>query len=54
MDEGRNSRTNAEGIPAGSLAMVGDSLPAFDVLLQFWGAVHALASATGQLQNLGR
>ncbi|EKN3434129.1 flagellar motor stator protein MotA, partial [Yersinia enterocolitica] len=40
-------------VPAGSLAMVGDSLPAFGIVAAVMGVVHALASADRPAAELG-
>lgn len=42
-----------ESVPAGSLAMVGDSLPAFGIVAAVMGVVHALASADRPAAELG-
>ncbi|ANI31610.1 flagellar motor protein MotA [Yersinia entomophaga] len=40
-------------VPAGSLAMAGDSLPAFGIVAAVMGVVHALASADRPAAELG-
>lgn len=54
MDEEIETHEQECEVPAGSLAMVGDSLPAFGIVAAVMGVVHAWLPPTGQLQNLGR
>ncbi|WP_145601566.1 flagellar motor stator protein MotA [Yersinia frederiksenii] len=53
MDEEIETHEQECEIPAGSLAMVGDSLPAFGIVAAVMGVVHALASADRPAAELG-
>lgn len=53
MDEEIETHEHECEIPAGSLAMVGDSLPAFGIVAAVMGVVHALASADKSAIELG-
>ncbi|WP_114193630.1 flagellar motor stator protein MotA [Edaphovirga cremea] len=53
MDEEIETCEQENEVPAGSLAMVGDSLPAFGIVAAVMGVVHALASADRPAAELG-
>lgn len=53
MDEEIETHEQECEVPAGSLAMVGDSLPAFGIVAAVMGVVHALASADRPAAELG-
>ncbi|WP_038886367.1 flagellar motor stator protein MotA [Serratia marcescens] len=53
MDEEIETYEQESEVPAGSLAMVGDSLPAFGIVAAVMGVVHALASADRPAAELG-
>lgn len=53
MDEEIETFEQESEVPAGSLAMVGDSLPAFGIVAAVMGVVHALASADRPAAELG-
>ncbi|CQH40826.1 flagellar motor stator protein MotA [Yersinia enterocolitica] len=53
MDEEIETHEQECEAPAGSLAMVGDSLPAFGIVAAVMGVVHALASADRPAAELG-
>ncbi|HEC1113910.1 TPA: flagellar motor stator protein MotA [Yersinia enterocolitica] len=53
MDEEIETHEQECEVPAGSLAMVGDSLPAFGIVAAVMGGVHALASADRPAAELG-
>ncbi|CND09551.1 flagellar motor stator protein MotA [Yersinia pseudotuberculosis] len=53
MDEEIETHEQESEVPAGSLAMVGDSLPAFGIVAAVMGVVHALASADRPAAELG-
>ncbi|MFW5390703.1 flagellar motor stator protein MotA [Yersinia sp. 2544 StPb PI] len=53
MDEEIETHEQECEVPAGSLTMVGDSLPAFGIVAAVMGVVHALASADRPAAELG-
>ena len=53
MDEEIETHESEAEVPANSLAMVGDSLPAFGIVAAVMGVVHALASADRPAAELG-
>lgn len=53
MDEEIETFEHESDVPASSLAMVGDSLPAFGIVAAVMGVVHALASADRPAAELG-
>lgn len=53
MDEEIETFEQESEVPAGSLAMVGDSLPAFGIVAAVMGVVNALASADRPAAELG-
>ncbi|MGY0156312.1 flagellar motor stator protein MotA [Edwardsiella tarda] len=53
MDEEIETFEQEAEVPAGSLAAVGDSLPAFGIVAAVMGVVHALASADRPAAELG-
>jgi chemotaxis protein MotA len=53
MDEEIETHENECEIPANSLAIMGDSLPAFGIVAAVMGVVHALASADRPAAELG-
>nr|WP_244317146.1 flagellar motor stator protein MotA [Yersinia aleksiciae] len=53
MDEEIDTHEQECEVPAGSLMMVGDSLPAFGIVAAVMGVVHALASADRPAAELG-
>ncbi|AOF16848.1 flagellar motor stator protein MotA [Yersinia enterocolitica] len=53
MDEEIETHEQECEVPAGSLAMAGDSLPAFGIVAAVMGVVHALASADRPAAELG-
>ncbi|CNK26372.1 flagellar motor protein MotA [Yersinia frederiksenii] len=53
MDEEIETHEQECEVPAGSLMMVGDSLPAFGIVAAVMGVVHALASADRPAAELG-
>lgn len=53
MDEEIETYEQESEVPAGNLAMVGDSLPAFGIVAAVMGVVHALASADRPAAELG-
>lgn len=53
MDEEIETHEQECEVPAGSLAMLGDSLPAFGIVAAVMGVVHALASADRPAAELG-
>ncbi|AHG22029.1 flagellar motor protein MotA [Chania multitudinisentens RB-25] len=53
MDEEIETFEQESEVPANSLAMVGDSLPAFGIVAAVMGVVHALASADRPAAELG-
>ncbi|CRY28211.1 TPA: flagellar motor stator protein MotA [Yersinia enterocolitica] len=53
MDEEIETHEQECEVPAGSLAIVGDSLPAFGIVAAVMGVVHALASADRPAAELG-
>ncbi|QCR35759.1 flagellar motor stator protein MotA [Nissabacter sp. SGAir0207] len=53
MDEEIETFENESEVPAGSLSMIGDSLPAFGIVAAVMGVVHALASADRPAAELG-
>ncbi|MDC9592638.1 flagellar motor stator protein MotA [Xenorhabdus sp. IM139775] len=53
MDEEIETYEQENEVPATSLAMVGDSLPAFGIVAAVMGVVHALASADRPAGELG-
>ncbi len=53
MDEEIETFEQESDVPANSLAMMGDSLPAFGIVAAVMGVVHALASADRPAAELG-
>ncbi|MCX2957560.1 flagellar motor stator protein MotA [Serratia symbiotica] len=53
MDEEIETFEHESEVPAGSLGMIGDSLPAFGIVAAVMGVVHALASADRPAAELG-
>ena len=53
MDEEIETHESESEVPANSLALVGDSLPAFGIVAAVMGVVHALASADRPAAELG-
>lgn len=53
MDEEIETFEHESEVPAGSLSMIGDSLPAFGIVAAVMGVVHALASADRPAAELG-
>lgn len=53
MDEEIETYEQESEVPAGSTAMVGDSLPAFGIVAAVMGVVHATASADRPAAELG-
>lgn len=53
MDEEIETFEHESEVPASSLAIVGDSLPAFGIVAAVMGVVHALASADRSAAELG-
>lgn len=53
MDEEIETFEHESEVPAGSLGMMGDSLPAFGIVAAVMGVVHALASADRPAAELG-
>lgn len=54
MDEEIETHESEAEVPANSLALVGDSLPAFGIVAAVMGVVHALGSADRPAAELGR
>ncbi len=54
MDEEIETHESEAEVPANSLAIVGDSLPAFGIVAAVMGVVHALGSADRPAAELGR
>ncbi len=53
MDEEIETHESEAEVPANSLALVGDSLPAFGIVAAVMGVVHALGSADRPAAELG-
>ncbi|VEB85050.1 chemotaxis protein MotA [Citrobacter koseri] len=53
MDEEIETHESEAEVPANSLALMGDSLPAFGIVAAVMGVVHALASADRPAAELG-
>lgn len=53
MDEEIETHESEAEVPANSLAMVGDSLPAFGIVAAVMGVVHALALPIARQQSWG-